>query len=232
MNGKNKHQNDLDYDTYLEDQLNELNYKHQTLSNNHIKLTKEHKLLLDQYDRLQQDLTDMKLNQNIPKSKSLGHLDRVSSEYLSSAEMSPILNIESILTKIERSKFKPVQNFEKDYEFSLEMIKKVKEELIRDKNELYNDLLLILLDVQAESNLYHYKYAQMIQDKDIAFRKTYYTLSDNMTTMKILSPPTISSNPSSVKTFKSTVFKAITRLGSSVADLVSLTQESDPPDSK
>ena len=214
-----------DYDQYLEDQLNELNYKHTTLSNNHVKLTKEHQLLLEQYDRLQEDLTNLKLNKNMPKSKSLGNLEEKTSEYFSSGDISPILNIENVLTKLERSKFKPIQNFDKDYEFCQEMLRKIKRDLMEDENGLHTELLLVLLETQGESNLYHYKYAKMIQDKDEAFRNNYYNLPEKFNNMKIMTPPTISSGHSSVSTIKASFYRAVKTLGNSVQDLVALSQE-------
>eukprot|EP00835_Amoeboradix_gromovi_P003139 NODE_197_length_15379_cov_0.485602.p7 type:complete len:237 gc:universal NODE_197_length_15379_cov_0.485602:9365-10075(+) len=225
-----------DYDLYLEGQLNELTFKHTALTNNHINLRKEHQLLLEQYDRLQQDLTDIKLSSHLPKSRSLGDLDKKSSEYFSSADISPILNIEAILTKIERSKFKPVSNFDRDYEFSCTMIKKIKQEVKEEKNDLFNDLILIILDTQAECNLYHYKYAQMVQEKDLSFRNNYYRLPGNFNEnngISVISPPTISSvGQSSIKTFTSNVFKAIARLGSSMNDLATASKENAETDPK
>ena len=215
-----------DYDLYLEDQLNELTFKHETLSSNYTKLSKDHQQLLEQYDRLQQDLAQAKLAKVIPKSKSLGDLDKKSTDYFSSAEVSPVLNFDSYLSKIERCKFIPVKDFDQDYYLSVEMTKRVQNDLFEEQDNIYQDLLLLILATQSDSNLYHFKYAQMIKEKDLDFRKNYYRYPDNLRgQFALVSPPTLSSNQSSIRTFKANVFSAISNLGKSVHTLVKASSE-------
>eukprot|EP00834_Sanchytrium_tribonematis_P000558 NODE_10_length_61504_cov_0.956502.p30 type:complete len:221 gc:universal NODE_10_length_61504_cov_0.956502:11978-11316(-) len=215
-----------DYNVYLEDQLNELNFKHTQLTTNYLKLSKEHQLLNEQYERQQEELVSVKLSKSMPKSRSLGSISKRSSEYLSSAEISPILNLETLLTKIERCRFKPIQHFEKDYELCLELSNVVKLELESEPYEIYHDLLIRILEAQDEANLYHFKYAQMLNEKDELFRKNYYKIENlDDRRISILNAPTVSSGQETIKTYKSTVIKAITKLGSSVTALVSATKE-------